>query len=97
MSYGVRVWDGSGHLTLDSSDHLSRIVHSRTVAAGDEGSVTLTLPSADIALGVGFIGDTDHWEDGPHDVTLDTSTGKLSWSTGDFANGPTVIAVFAYG
>ena len=54
MSYGLRVWDASGNLTLDVTDRLTRLVTSVTV------SFTTSSNEADKYISITLIGDQFH-------------------------------------
>ena len=43
MSYGLRVWDPSGNMTLDMSDRATRFYSRHVVSVPSEGSVTVPV------------------------------------------------------
>jgi len=55
--YGLKVWDASGNVTLDTTDSITRLRYSNEVAADASSSVTLSdisgLDSVEIAVSVG--------------------------------------------
>lgn len=40
MATGIRIWDASGNLTVDTTDRLTRILGYTTLAASGSGTVT---------------------------------------------------------
>ncbi len=54
--YGLKVWDASGNVTLDTTDSITRLRYSNEVAADASSSVTLSdisgLDSVEISVGL---------------------------------------------
>jgi hypothetical protein len=50
MSFGLRVWDTSGNLTLDVTDRITRLIQNIDVYFPDGvGQVNITIPGLDIS------------------------------------------------
>lgn len=44
MSYGLRVWDSSGALTLDVTNRITRIISSHAFSIGANSMQTISVP-----------------------------------------------------
>lgn len=103
MSHGLRVWDASGNLTLDITDHLSRVLYHAVVSADNEGSTTIDVPAGGYVVPCSqLVSATFQPWVAPHKVTLSGTT--LSWeraknTLGNYVSqtGPSLVLVIAYG
>lgn len=73
MSYGLRIWDGSGGMRLDITDRTARLYGVYTIPSiAANGSYTLTIPS--FSLGAWFF-DANL----PRDIYVVPSAGKITF------------------
>jgi len=94
--YGLKVFDASGNVILDVTDRITRFRYSNEVAAGADGSVTLSdidgLSSVGISVGL----ETDR-DKCCHKVSRSGTT--ISWtaqSGGSFDSANSLIFLFLY-
>lgn len=72
MSYGLRVWDASGNLTLDISDRLTRFVGTYSV------SFTVNGPEADKLISVsGMVNDGTWFASGDRQASATVEAGQI--------------------
>lgn len=50
MAWGLRVWNGSGQVRLDTNDRITRLIHSEILAADSTGSIV--IPGFDSTKGI---------------------------------------------
>jgi len=78
--YGLKVWDASGNVTLDTTDTITRFRYSKEVAAGASSSVTLAdisgLDSVEISVPINIA--TNAWGQCAHLLTRNGTT--LTWT-----------------
>ena len=84
MSYGLRVWDESGALTLDVSDRSGRVYGVYTIPSlARYGSYTLTIPS--FSLGEWFF-----YASLAYNVYVVPGAGEITFYHTSFLEGPSV-------
>ena len=82
MSYGLRVWDASGDLTLDVGDRTGRLYGVYMIPSlARYGSYTLTIPS--FSLGAWFF-----YANLAYNVYVVPDTGKITFYHTSFWEGP---------
>jgi len=94
--YGLKVWDASGNVTLDTTDSITRLRYSNEVAADASSSVTLSdisgLDSVEISVGL-----EDDFAKTAHDVSRSGTTITWTAQSGTFNNSAdSLIFVFLY-
>ncbi len=96
MAYGLRVYDASGDITLDTTDRITRLRWYKEVAAGASGDTTLSdidgLETVEISTKIS----TDHCT-AAHLVSRSGTT--ISWdaqSGTNYNSADSLIFVFLY-
>lgn len=99
MPHGVRVWDESANLVLDSGDYIKRMIWSLEVGVNASGSQVISLPTANCSVTAVNTSTSGSYGNPPHKVTLNVATGEVAWARGytDIDAGPSLIIVFAHG
>lgn len=96
MAYGLRVWDASGNLTLDTSTRLGRVLGYVEVTT--DGSLTVPGFSTGTAFArVNTTGNSvgpDAEYSWPPNISISNNT--LSWSYPSSTKGPAVIIYGVY-
>jgi len=93
--YGLKIFDASGNVTLDTSDTITRLRYSVEVAAGVSGSIVLSDIDGKSTCEFGIA-----LEDAktPHVVTRSGTT--ISWAprqgTSTWPSSNTLVLVFLY-
>lgn len=98
MAHGLEIFNSVGELIFGNIHHLSRIIDKELVAQNVSSSRTISIPNANVEVCAFHHGTTENSR--AHEVTLNKSTGLLTWTSTHDANyncGPTQIVVFAYG
>jgi len=96
MSYGLKIYDSSGNVILDTTDVITRYRYSTEASANSNGSVELTDISGIQSVEFSFKLDTTY-NTCPHLVTRSTNT--ISWTYQDGTNydsADSLIFVFLY-
>jgi len=94
--YGLKVWDASGNVTLDTTDSITRLRYSNEVAADASSSVTLSdisgLDSVEISISL-----EDDFAKTAHDVSRSGTTITWTAQSGTFNDSAdSLIFVFLY-
>lgn len=111
MSYGIKVWDSSGSLVIDTSTRITRLITTFAITAGNTGSTTISdfdsnkgfyfcVPQVPSNIGDEFKNNNPSETLLPHKLTWNNSTKVMSWSgsgTGYVSTyGPSFIIVGMY-
>lgn len=110
MAYGLQTRDTNGDVNLTIDRKLCRLIYQTIAPANQAGNVTLTLTGVSSPSFIALPLDSDeYYRHLPHDVSLNTSTGVLSWARPSYDNNDkfseyatfkesrTLIKVFGYG
>ena len=94
--YGLKVWDASGNVTLDTTDSITRLRYSNEVAADASSSVTLSdisgLDSVEISISL-----EDDFATTAHAVSRSGTTITWTAQSGGFNDSAdSLIFVFLY-
>ena len=94
--YGLKVWDASGNVTLDTTDSITRFRYSNEVAVDASSSVTLSdisgLDSVEISVSL----ETDA-EKCAHDISRSGTT--ITWTAQsdlNFSSSSSLLFIFLY-
>lgn len=94
MAFGLKVWDSSGTVRLDTSHRITRLRYSVIATAGNNGNVVLSDISGKLTAEWGECVEANKT---PHNVSRSGTT--ISWTArGDSGrpSGNTLILVFVY-
>lgn len=50
MAFGLKVWDASGNVIIDTTSRLPRLVHSLYISAGTVGSVEIPAVADKVSI-----------------------------------------------
>jgi len=92
--YGLKVFDAAGNVTLDTTDRITRMRYTNEVAAGADGSVTLSDIDGKSTCEFGLALEMDKT---PHYVERVGTT--IKWtakSTTFYPSSNTLVIVFLY-
>ena len=94
MSFGLKVFDAAGAVSLDTSHRLGRLVHQESLAANADGNYTLpAVVGAVVAFAVATAGDAVVLKRVAHKISV--SGGVVSWVHSD-ATTVSQLLIFAY-
>lgn len=110
MSYGLQTYDNNGNIKLTQDKKLCRLIKTVIAPANESGSTTVDLQGVTNPSFIALMMDSDsYYRHMPHTVTLDSTTGSLSWEPNapatsgsfdvrvQFVSSATKILVFGYG
>ena len=98
MAFGLKVWDASGNLVVDTTHRLPRLVHTQYISRGTTGSVEIPGVSGKQTFFIAGAVNVNYWVEhrrtvriNPARISLVLTT--LSWEPGDV---DTIVFVFIY-
>lgn len=99
MSYGLRVWDASGNLTLDVTDRITRVISTHSLNPGMFTSSGLVRTGKVSVPGAVDDGTWGGFTNGTALVTVKTGEVEIywhDWLTGYSVTRPTILTVFRW-
>ena len=106
MSYGLKVWDANGNLTLDTTHKITRLVYTKYLNAGTTGSVEIPeIYDIQVVLMVHCVNPSwsqeQEWDYRMTALDVNLVGATLSWAPHIGFNGleygqDTIVYIFAY-
>jgi len=99
MAFGLKVWDASGNLVVDTTHRLPRLVHTQYISSGTTGSVEIPGVSGKQTFFIAGAVNVNYWVEQKIRTARIKQAGislvltTLSWVPGDV---DTVVFVFIY-
>ena len=99
MAFGLKVWDASGNVIIDTTSRLPRLVHSLYISAGTVGSVEIPAVADKQTFFITGAVNVNYWVEQDKRIARIKQAGislvltTLSWVPG---NVDTIVFVFIY-
>ena len=99
MAFGLKVWDASGDLVVDTTHRLPRLIHTQYISSGTTGSVEIPGVSDKQTFFIAGAVNVNYWVEQDKRIARIKQAGislvltTLSWVPG---NVDTIVFVFIY-
>ena len=96
MAFGLKVWDASGDLVVDTTHRLPRLVHTQYISSGTTGSVEIPAVADKSAFFVAHsVNPPLYYQTVTATIPVNLVLTTLSWTSAE-NHADTVVFVFIY-